>query len=373
MTIIYGLIVLGFIVFVHEMGHFAAAKLCGVKVEAFSVGMGPVIAHKTLCKIDWRLSALPLGGYCAMKGEQDFINAYEEGLQSVTGDKDSLYGVHPLKRGIIAFAGPFSNLLLTFFSFFLISLIGYTYYSPSAKIQLADEVYPEIYSAARQGGLLTGDTIKKINETQIEDFSEIFSVVSLHPDEDLIIQAERDGSLLEFTVHTIMDKSTGAGKLGVLSVEKSEKREAKRYNFFDSIIHGAKETFSMLVATLKGIQSLFKGVKVTEAVSGPARITTMLGDTVKTGFSAGFRTGLSSVLNFIALISISLFLMNLLPIPILDGGLILFSLIESIFRIHISPKVRYSVQYIGLAFIIFMFVIALIGDFNYFMRLFNEK
>ena len=94
----------------------------------------------------------------------------------------------------------------------------------------------------------------------------------------------------------------------------------------------------------------------------------MLGETVEESFSAGFRTGLSSVLNFVALISISLFIMNLLPIPVLDGGLILFSLIEAIFRIRISPKVRYRVQYIGLAFIAFLFVIAIIGDFNFFMR-----
>ena len=138
--------------------------------------------------------------------------------------------------------------------------------------------------------------------------------------------------------------------------------------FFGAILQGGKETVKLLRASLRGIAGLFKGVKITKAVSGPASITTMLGETVKEGFSEGFRTGLSSVLNFVALISISLFIMNLLPVPVLDGGLILFSLIEAVFRIRISPKVRYRIQYIGLAFIAFLFVIAVMGDFNFFLN-----
>ena len=138
--------------------------------------------------------------------------------------------------------------------------------------------------------------------------------------------------------------------------------------FFGAVVQGGKETVKIFKASITGIAGLFKGVKITKAVSGPASITTMLGETVKEGFSEGFRTGLSSVLNFVALISISLFIMNLLPVPVLDGGLILFSLIEAVFRIRISPKVRYGVQYIGLAFIAFLFVIAILGDLNFFLQ-----
>ena len=134
-----------------------------------------------------------------------------------------------------------------------------------------------------------------------------------------------------------------------------------------------KETGENIMLTFKGVGLLFRGAKVTESVSGPARITTMLGSTVKEGFGAGFRTGLSSVLQFMAIISISLFIMNLLPVPVLDGGLILFSLIETIFGITISPKVRIRVQYIGLAFIAFLFVVAMTGDIHYFIGLFHGK
>ncbi len=374
LKIIYGLIILGIIVFIHEMGHFLFAVLCGVKVEAFSIGMGPVVLHKKIKNVDWRLSLLPLGGYCSMKGEQDFAQSYENGDSKIYADSDSLYGVHPLKRALIAFAGPFFNLILTFVSFFIIALVGYSYWSASGKIQLANELYPEIQSAVAKSGLLSGDEIIQINNEKIEDFNSLFSFVSVHPDEDLRVKVLRNGSEFDFIVHSDLDKSTGAGKIGVASDPSTmQKREAKRYGFFGAIVEGAKQTKELFTSSIKGIQSLFKGVKITQAVSGPASITTMLGDTVERSFSADFRTGLSSILRFVAIISISLFIMNLLPIPVLDGGLILFSLIEAVFRIQIPPKIRYVVQYIGLMFIAFLFVIAVVGDFNYFLRLFNEK
>lgn len=365
LKIIYGLIILGIIVFIHEMGHFLFAVFCGVKVEAFSIGMGPVLLHKKIKGIDWRISLLPLGGYCSMKGEQDFAQSAEA---------DSLYGVHPLKRALIAFAGPFFNLVLTFVSFFIIALTGYSYWSASGKIKLANELYPEIQSAAAKAGLQSGDEIIQINDEKIEDFNSLFSFVSVHPDEDLKVKVLRNGNEIDFIVHSDLDKSTGAGKIGVAGDPSTgQKREAERYGFFGAIVQGAKQTKNLFCSSIKGIESLFKGVKITQAVSGPASITTMLGDTVERSFSADFRTGLSSILRFVAIISISLFIMNLLPVPVLDGGLILFSLIEAVFRIQIPPKIRYVVQYIGLMFIAFLFVIAVVGDFNYFLRLFNEK
>ena len=373
MIVIYGLIVLCVIVFIHELGHFCVAKLCGVRVESFSVGMGPVLLHKNWRGTDWRLSLIPLGGYCAMKGEQDFIKAAEEGLDHIEADKDSMFGVRPILRACIGFAGPFANLFFAFIAYTVVALVGYAYYSANNQILLANEVYPEMTSAAAEAGLLSGDRIVQINEQEIENFSDIFGFVALHPDEDLRVTVERNGQKLDFTVHTQM-ADNGSGKIGVVSLPETVQRyEAKRYGFFPAIWQGLKETGSNIVLTIKGVSLLFKGAKVTESVSGPARITTMLGSTVKEGFSAGFRTGLSSLLQFMAIISISLFIMNLLPVPILDGGLILFSLIEAIFGISISPKWRIRVQYIGLAFIAFLFIVAMAGDIYYFIGLFHEK
>jgi len=125
----------------------------------------------------------------------------------------------------------------------------------------------------------------------------------------------------------------------------------------------------MLGVTIKSIGLLFKGVDAKQAVSGPIRITVMLGDTVKTGFAQGASVGIVTALNFLALISVSLFLMNLLPIPILDGGLILFAFIELLIRKQVSPRVLYFIQFAGLAIILCIFIFALIGDVSYLLTL----
>ena len=374
MIVIYGLIVLSLIVCIHELGHYVAARLCGVRVESFSLGMGPVILHRQGRITDWRLSLFPLGGYCGMKGEQDFRTACEMNLRHIEADKDSMYGVPPLSRAFIGFAGPLANFLLALVCYSIVAMAGYTYYAASTKITLANEVYPELHSAAADSGLQSGDVILTVSGEPVADFSQLYSAVAMHPDEELALTVDRDGQLLSFTVHTDMDRSTGAGKIGVVSdPDTVAAREAERYSFFPALGRGAYETVHTLVLTVKSIGLLFRGVKVTEAVSGPARITTMLGSTVKSGFAAGFRTGLSSVLEFVALISISLFFMNLLPIPVLDGSLVLFSLIEAVFRIEISPKIKNNVQYIGLFLIALLFAVALTSDARYFLRFFHGR
>ncbi len=372
MKILYGLLVLGIIVFIHETGHFIAALICRVKVESFSIGMGPVLLHKKLKGIDWRISLFPIGGYCGLKGENEVSEDTAE--SNILYDKDSLYGVHPFKRVAIAFSGPFFNLLLTFFSFVIIAMTGYSYYSPSSKIIIASEIYPEIYSPAKEAGLLTGDVILSVNGQKTDDFNQLYSYISLHPNENLDVEALRNGEVLHFFVQSELDKATGSGKIGVAGDSSTvEVREAARYSFFPAAAQGIKQTGEIFIASIKSIINLFKGVKITQAVSGPASITTMLGETIEEGFKGDFRNGLCSILNFVALISISLFIMNLLPVPVLDGGLILLSLIEGIFSITISPKIRNRIQYVGLVFIAGLFLIAVIGDFNFFMRIFNEK
>lgn len=374
LKILLGLILLDAIVLIHELGHFFAAKKCGIKVECFSIGMGPVIIHRQIKDVDWRLSLFPIGGYCGMKGEEDFKTAYEQKLSKITGDKDSMYGVHPLCRAIIAFAGPAANFIFAIIAYTIIAMTGYTYYSASSQIQLADEVYPEVHSSARDAGLLSGDTITSMNGKKVTDFSDVYEISSTHPDEDISVTVNRGNSNLHFTIHSDLDKSTGTGKIGVISIPDTvAMRKSQKFSFFPAIAHGIKETFDNTVLTVKSITVLFKGVHVTEAVSGPARITAMLGDTVASGFSAGIQNGFSSVLEFMALISLSLFLMNLLPVPLLDGSLVLFSLIEAVFRTQIPPKVRYIVQYAGLAFIILLFSIATAGDIHFFMGSIHAK
>lgn len=453
MTIIYGLIGLGFIVFIHELGHFITAKICGVTVESFSIGMGPILLHKTIKGTDYRLSLIPLGGYCGMKGQKDFQVALDEKLESITGDKDSFYGIHPLKRVIIAFSGPFFNFIFAAIAFMIISMIGYSYYTSENKIILANEVYPEMESIAEKAGLQTGDKILSVNDKETPYFTDIYEAISISANKKTDLQVQRDSEIFNIEVTPSLNKETGAGVLGIVSwtnplidsVEKNsiaekvglkeqdlilqinddiikntadynnaiqkydnfsmkvlrdnneiiienielnpqkedkttlgitfytEKLKSKTYSFFPAIINGFVEAGKTTALTFKSLGLLFQGVDLTKAVSGPLRITVMLGDTAKAGFSAGFSTGIVTVFNFLAIISISLFIMNLLPIPILDGGLILFALIEAITKKQISPKIQYYVQFIGVGLILVLFVFAMFGDISYIINLFTSK
>lgn len=363
---LYGLLCLFFLILFHEFGHFLAAKLFGVKVESFSVGFGPILIHKKIHGTDYRISLFPLGGYCGMKGEKDFQNAMEAKLPQIEGEKDSLYGIHPLKRALIGFAGPFFNFFFAFIAYSLISGIGYKYYTYSNSILINENITS---SVAKDAGLESGDIITSINGKVTNDFSDLIQEISVRPDEDLILTVDRNGQNLSFNLHSEMDKATGSGKIGIAAdTSKILEKESNKYSFFPALSHGFLESCKSVILTIKSICLLFKGVDLDNAVSGPARVTEMLGTTVKEGFSAGLKQGLIALLSLMAIISISLFIMNLLPIPILDGGLILIAIIEFVFHKKINPKIQYYIQFIGLAFIALLFIIGLQGDIKYFLN-----
>ncbi len=363
---LYGLLCLFFLILFHEFGHFLAAKLFGVKVESFSIGFGPILIHKKIHGTDYRISLFPLGGYCGMKGEKDFQNAIEAKLPQIEAEKDSLYGIHPLKRAVIGFAGPFFNFFFAFIAYSLIAGIGYKYYTYSNSILINENITS---SVAKDAGLESGDIITSINGKVTNDFSDLIQEISVRPDEDLILTVDRNGQNLSFNLHSEMDKATGSGKIGIAAdTSKILEKESKKYSFFPALGHGFLESCNSVILTIKSIGLLFKGVDLDNAVSGPARVTEMLGTTVKEGFSAGLKQGLIALLSLMAIISISLFIMNLLPIPILDGGLILIAIIEFVFHKKINPKIQYYIQFIGLAFIALLFIIGLQGDIKYFLN-----
>lgn len=367
MTWVYGLLCLVFLILFHEFGHFIAAKIFGVKVESFSVGFGPVLLHKTIKGTDYRLSLLPLGGYCGMKGEKDFQKALDQNLPEIEAEPDSLYGVHPIKRALIGFAGPFFNFIFSFIAFTIIAAVGYKYYTYSNKIIINPDLYENSSTVASDAGLKTGDIIIQINDKKIEDFSQIIETVSLLPDEDISLIVDRNGEKINFKLHTELDKDSGAGRIGIIADNTQIlEKEIKGAGFFNSIKQGFIETINSVGTTLKSLTLLFKGVNLDNAVSGPLRVTDMLGNTVSDGFKSGFRQGLVGLLSLMAVISISLFIMNLLPIPILDGGMILIALIELVIRRKVNPKIQYYVQFIGLAFIIILFIIGIKGDLKFF-------
>ena len=444
-----GLPVLGIVVFIHELGHFIAAKLCGVSVESFSIGWGPVLLHKKFGTTDYRLSAIPIGGYCGMKGEHAFREAYEKKLSSVPKEEGSLFAAHPFKRILIAFAGPFANLLLAAAALAMISGLGRTYYTTDNRIVPVYRLDPSDESPARAAGLQIGDRILQINGEKTANFADIQQIIALHPEESLTMIIERGGEQLSTTIRPSLNKKTGAGQVGIYryvpleiaSVRKDSAadlagikagdrltgidgtvldnqmaliyffrdytqktalfeliRDGERIElpvnlvrtengsvdlglnwtyitvtekgsgFIASLRQGIVQTGELTTVTLKSLGLLFKGVSMTDAVAGPVRISSMIGSLAADGFSENTRAGFVNIAEIVAVICISLFLMNLLPIPILDGGLIFTAFIECIARRQIPPRVLYYLQFVGFAFIAVLFFFALWADILYIMK-----
>jgi len=442
MKVLVGLLALGLVVFVHEFGHFLAARLCGVEVETFSIGWGPVLFRKKHGKTEYRISALPLGGYCGMKGEHAFTEALEKKLDAVPRDPGSLYGASPFRRMAIAVAGPFANLLFAVLALSLVSAVGTKFQTYDNRI-IPASLYDQTGQAANpadRAGLAEGDRIISLGGTAIGNFTDLQQYVGTHPGETLSLVYERNGTAHTGEITPALDKKTGAGKIGVYpyiplvvgSVRPGSAAEsagiragdritavngksAAQYlqfsrlledkpeqvtvsldrngikleytlvllypktgiiesgiswqtievrtpgtGFFGSIRNGIAETGKTLVLTVKSIALLFRGVDVTEAVSGPVRITMLIGEV------AG--TSLTGVAELLGIICVSLFLMNLLPIPVLDGGMVLFSIIEIALRKPLKPKTLYYVQFIGIAFIMGLFILALFGDIRYLIK-----
>lgn len=346
MSVVLGLLLLSALVFVHELGHFAAARLCRVGVEAFSVGMGPVLLHRNFRGTDWRLSAIPLGGYCAMKGEQDADSP------PGTADADSFFGRHAIFRALIGIAGPLTNLLFAAAAMTLVALVPHPYYSETAEIALAESGV----TAAADAGLRTGDVILSIAGEEVSGFSDIPRIVSPLAGRTVPVVVERGGGRLSVDVSVADDG--GTGRLGVTNVRKMTEARPLHLAVADGL-SGAGRLVSLYVG---GLASLLRSeVKLTESLSGPARITAELGGAAGRGFAV--------VMQFLAYISVALFVMNLLPLPVLDGWLVLVSLVEAASGTRIRGRAREIAQYAGIALLAALLILATANDILYFVGL----
>jgi regulator of sigma E protease len=220
LTIALGLIGLGLVIFVHEAGHFTAAKLSGIEVESFALGWGRRLFGFTYRSTEYRINIFPIGGYCRMKGEEDFRKAVEQKLTTFPVSEGSLFSVSPLKRLLTFIAGPASNMIFAIVLFTMIALIGYEYSSYSNKIVLATD-YPQIYGTseepvpAQQAGLRTGDRIIAIDQREVNNFIQLQEALLPRAEVPTSVTFESDGVVRTAELVPQLNPQTGAGVIGI--------------------------------------------------------------------------------------------------------------------------------------------------------------
>ncbi|MDR2447556.1 MAG: RIP metalloprotease RseP [Treponema sp.] len=449
LKILLGLVGLGVVVIVHELGHFIAARIAGIDVEAFSIGWGKPILKKQIGAVEYRLGMFPLGGYCKMRGENEFEEAYKNNQNDISPVKGTFFGAKPWQRIMVAFAGPFFNLVFAALVFSIIWGLGFTTVDMENRIVLASDVVGEETAfPANVAGLESGDRIIAIDGAPIKTFGEIREKIVINPEKTLSLKVDRGGAVQDIVITPNLDKNTGAGTIGVyywLDPVVSEVAQAGPakvaglkqgdrilqingrdieysvalipvlqerpqmlvvdferdgvtaraelqpvytnegvdlgFNFrmleyrtpglspFAAISKGLGEAWKTLAISVKSFALLFKGIDLTQAVSGPVRITYMLGDVAAAGFSNSFADGIRNMADFLCLISIALCVMNLLPLPVLDGGLIALFIIEIFKRRPLNPKFISIFQTVGVVLIFALMLFAVCGDVLYLVRL----
>jgi len=345
MSIVFAIIALGALIFIHELGHFLFAKAFGVGVEKFSLGFGPKIYSKTVGETEYLLSALPLGGYVKMVGEGEEAELTEE-------DKKRSFAEKPvLQRILIVAAGPVFNLLFAFFLFILIFMIGV----PAVTTKIG-EVVPG--KPAAVAGIVAGDSISSVNGKPVarwDDFAKIIAEGELAP---LDIAVQRGQSTLSFKVTP--ESRTAKNLLGdtvtqpIIGVVAAGDTVIDHFPPGEAIARGSAQSWNVIKLTVLSLVRLVERAIPLDNIGGPIMIVKMAGEQAAAG-GVNF-------LAFVALLSVNLGILNLLPVPILDGGHLAFFLIELVIGRPVSKRAREIAQQVGLVLLISLMVLAFYND-----------
>ena len=343
-------VVLGVLVFVHELGHYLAARWRGVRVEAFSIGFGRAIAswtdrHGTL----WKLAWLPLGGYVKLHG-QERPQDVEEDVRARWVPGQTFHDKPVLSRAIVVAAGPIANFLLAIvlFSALFIAL------GTPVTLPVIGAVLPD--SAASRAGLLANDRVLTIGGEAINTFEDLQRVITTHPAQTLAMTIKRDGADRQIEVTTQAHSSAGH-QVGLLGV-RGGAVEYHRVSVPVAIWSGVTQTWTITRETVTGLAQMIGGSRGTDELGGPLRIAQMSGQIAE--------LGVASLISFIGVLSVNLGLINLFPIPVLDGGHLLFYLAEALRGRPLPARAQEYGFRAGLAFLACLFVFATWNDLTHF-------
>jgi len=357
-NVIPGIIALGFLIFVHELGHFLMAKLSDVKVITFSLGFGKKLWKHTWGETEYALSVFPLGGYVKLLGEGTEEEIPAEEAHRSYSNKPTFVKI------LIVFFGPFFNILCAGLIFFVMltagAMLPASPSGPSAKVSGVVKDFP-----AAEAGILPGDTIAAVNGQKVAYFAEVQQFMTKAVDKPLRIEVKRHGQLLEFSVTPKeIETTNSAGDIvrrKVIGIEAEKSAGVQASNILEAILLTPSYTYGVGEDTVIALWKIITGKMSRKNVGGPLSIFQAAGITAKQG------TG--SFAFFVAYISLSLAIINLLPIPILDGGHIIVNLIEVVIRRKIPEKWVENAQKVGLAILIAIMVFAFYNDFDRFFGL----
>lgn len=346
-TILSTIIVLGILVFVHELGHFLLAKRLGVGILTFSLGFGPKLIGKKVGETEYQIAVIPFGGFVKPIGEDPNEKVKEEDLPR------SLSTQPVWKRTLIIIAGPFFNFFLAALIFSMLNLFVGVPSPPPSKVGEVSQGFP-----AEKAGLKKGDTILSIDGVGVSRWEELSKIIRNSKGKDILLKVKRNGEILEIKVSpkpSIQKNIFGEEiRTFVIGITPYEEIVVKKVNPFISIGMGFAQTWSFIKLTVIGIVKLVQRVIPATEIGSPIMIAKLAGEQAK--------RGLVSLAVFVAIISINLGLLNLFPIPILDGGHLLFLGLEAILRRPISIKKMEIAQKIGLIFIILLMLLAIRND-----------
>jgi len=353
------LFVLTIVVFFHELGHFLVARWCGIKVLTFSLGFGPELAgFYDRYGTRWKISAVPLGGYVKFFGDENAASVPDNAAQAAMTEnekKESFIGQKVPARAAVVAAGPVANFILAIAIFAAIFMVVGKQ-TTSARV---DQVQPG--SAAAAAGFQPGDLVLSIDGEKIDSFSDMQRIVSVSSGEPLKIVVERQG--VEITMRAtpqlkeIKDNFGNTHRLGVLGISRSMAAgdvKTEKLGPIDAVVLGAQETWFVVDRTLSYIGGVFAGREAADQLGGPIRIAQVSGQVASAGFVA--------LIHLTAVLSVSIGLLNLFPIPLLDGGHLLFYSIEAIRGRPLSERAQEVGFRIGLAIVVMLMIFATFND-----------